>query len=110
MTIDERSNTIESSTVQFAKALADDTRQRIMAVCCCRWCSVGELVGEVDVGQSTVSHHLAILREAGLVHVRVQGRQTFYTLNQDAVTQCCGRLVTAFAPERELLIRPGEIE
>lgn len=100
----------ESNTVQFAKALADDTRQRIMAVCCCRWCSVGELVGEVGVGQSTVSHHLAILRQAGLVHVREQGRQTFYSLNQDAVTQCCGRLVTAFAPERELLIRPGEIE
>lgn len=88
-------------TMTFGKILADDTRQKIMATCCCRWCSVGEIVDEVGVSQPTVSHHLAVLREAGLVKVRQRGRQTFYSLNQDAVVRCCGQLVLDFAPETE---------
>lgn len=87
--------------VRFAKVLADDTRQRIMESCCCRWCSVGELVEEIGVSQPTVSHHLGVLREAGLVHFRREGRRAFYSLNQDAVARCCGRLVADFAPETE---------
>lgn len=83
----------------FAKALADETRQQIMAACCCQWCSVGELVERVDVGQPTVSHHLQVLRQAGLVEVRQQGRQTFYRLIQENVVRCCDRLVVDFAPE-----------
>ncbi len=68
--------------VDFAKALADETRQKIMEFCCCEWRSVGEITDEIGVAQPTVSHHLAILRDAGLVNVREEGRQTFYTLNQ----------------------------
>lgn len=93
--------------VRFSKVLADDTRQRIMSACCCRWCSVGELVVETGVSQPTVSHHLRVLREAGLVRVRREGRQAFYSLNQDAVARCCGRLVADFAPETEAAERLG---
>ena len=89
------------SPVRFAKALADDTRQEIMACCCCRWVSVGEIVDQIGVSQPTVSHHLAVLREAGLVHVRPEGKQTFYSLNQGRVASCCGQLIQVFAPESE---------
>jgi DNA-binding transcriptional ArsR family regulator len=58
-------------------------------------------VGKIDVSQPTVSHHLAILREAGLVHVREEGKQTFYALNQDRVVSCCGQLMIKFAPQQE---------
>src|SRR3989338_4223030 len=87
------------SPVGFAKAIADETRQQIMSLCFCRWCSVGELVEQMSVSQPTVSHHLAILREAGLVDVRPEGKQTFYTLNQNRVVACCGQIMTVFAPE-----------
>jgi ArsR family transcriptional regulator len=90
-----------SDPVLFAKALADDTRQRIMSLCCCRWLSVGEIVEKIRVTQPTVSHHLAVLRDAGLVRARDQGRQTFYSLNQDRVAFCCGQLMLKFAPEEE---------
>ncbi len=91
----------KTTSVDFAKALADETRQKIMRLCCCEWISVNDIVGKLDVSQPTVSHHLAILREAGLVSVREEGRQTFYTLNQDKVVDCCGVLMTAFAPEQK---------
>src|SRR5512143_1945846 len=87
--------------VLFAKALADETRQKIMALCCCEWLSVNEIVEKTNVTQPTVSHHLAVLREAGLVNVRAEGKQTFYSLNQDEVVSCCGQLMVKFAPEQE---------
>jgi ArsR family transcriptional regulator, arsenate/arsenite/antimonite-responsive transcriptional repressor len=84
--------------VLFAKAIADATRQQIMNLLCCSWLSVNDLVGKVEVSQPTVSHHLAILREAGLVNVREEGKQSFYSLNQERICFCCGQLMIKFAP------------
>jgi len=85
--------------VEFAKALADETRQKIMKLCCCEWISVTELVEQLDVTQPTVSHHLAILRDCGLVNVRHDGKQTFYSLNQERMVVCCDQLMVKFAPQ-----------
>jgi DNA-binding transcriptional ArsR family regulator len=89
----------QKDPVAFAKALADGTRQKIMNLCCCRWLSVGEIVDAVAVSQPTVSHHLAILREAGLVHTRQEGKHTYYSLNQEVVVACCGQIMQVFAPD-----------
>ena len=43
---------------------------------------LNEIVEKTNVSQPTVSHHLAVLREAGLVDVRHEGKQAYYTLNQ----------------------------
>ena len=87
--------------VLFAKAIADETRQKIMSECCCCWISVGDLTDKLKVTQPTVSHHLAILRDAGLVNSREEGKQTFYTLNQEHIAVCCGQIMLKFAPEEE---------
>jgi ArsR family transcriptional regulator len=87
--------------VEFAKALADETRQKIMKLCCCEWCSVTEIVEQLNVTQPTVSHHLAILRDNGLVNVRHEGKQTFYSLNQERIVACCGQLMVKFAPDEK---------
>lgn len=92
------------NAVEFAKALADDTRQQIMKLCCCEWCSVTQIVEQLNVTQPTVSHHLAILRENGLVNVRHEGKQTFYTLNQQRMVACCGQLMIKFAPDENLSV------
>ena len=90
-----------TSSVEFAKALADPTRQEIMSLICCRELSVGDIVEAVGVRQPTVSHHLAILRDAGLVSVRSEGKHTYYTLNQGRVALCCGNLIEVFAPQTD---------
>jgi ArsR family transcriptional regulator len=98
---------IESSMnpVEFAKAIADDTRQQIMHLCCCQWMNVTEIVTALQqVSQPTVSHHLGILRAAGLVKVRREGKQVYYTLNQDRLASACCTLTDNFAPERRLVI------
>ena len=85
--------------VLFAKAISDDTRQKIMSECCCCTLSVNDIVEKIGLSQPTISHHLAILREADLVTVREEGKQTFYTLNQERIAYCCGQLMVKFAPE-----------
>jgi ArsR family transcriptional regulator len=87
--------------VLFAKAIADDTRQKIMSVCCCCELSDNEIVEKIGFSQPTISHHLAILRDAGLVNIREEGKQTFYTLNQENIAVCCGQIMLKFAPEEE---------
>jgi ArsR family transcriptional regulator, arsenate/arsenite/antimonite-responsive transcriptional repressor len=94
-------NMKESQPVEFAKALADETRQKIMALVCCQSLSVGEIVEKLNVTQPTVSHHLSVLKDAGLVSAREEGKQTFYSLNQECLANCCGTLVINFAPETE---------
>jgi ArsR family transcriptional regulator len=92
---------MDTNSITFAKAIADETRQAIMRHLCCDWLSVNNVVERLDgrVSQPTVSHHLKTLQEAGLVSVRQAGRQRFYTLNQARMTECCGNLVQVFAPD-----------
>lgn len=104
----------ERDPVEFAKALADETRQIIMRLLCCRELSVGEVVAELHaagraVTQPTVSHHLATLRAAHLVRSRRDGQQTYYTLNQSQVAVCCGQILLRFAPQTDIALRvqPG---
>lgn len=89
------------SSVEFAKVLADPTRQEIMQLTCCEALNVSEIVDAVGVSQPTVSHHLAILRDAGLVSVRSEGKNTYYELNQECVALCCGNIMQVLAPETE---------
>ena len=92
--------------ITFAKALADETRQKIMSLCCCKWLSVGEIVEELHVSQPTVSHHLSILRSAGLVDSRREGKQVFYSLNQKKIADACCQLAGDFAPELDVILAP----
>jgi DNA-binding transcriptional ArsR family regulator len=89
-------------TVTFAKALADETRQKIMSLCCCRLLSVGDIVAVLDVAQPTVSHHLKILKNAGLVTSERQGKQVLYTLNQVRLAQGCCQVAGEFAPDENI--------
>jgi ArsR family transcriptional regulator len=94
------------NAVEFAKALADDTRQEIMRLCCCQWLNVGQIVDAINVSQPTVSHHLSILRTAGLVNVRREGKQVYYTLNQQRIAAGCCTLAENYAPEQEIIRVP----
>lgn len=98
-------NTSPIDPVDFARALADETRQKIMQLCCCQWLSVGEIVEKTNVTQPTVSHHLGILKQAGLVKTRRSGKMIYYTLNQNVLANSCCKLAENFAPEFPMEIK-----
>ncbi len=64
--------------LRIHKALADETRIRLMDVLLVRELNVGELVGVFGMGQSRISRHLRILSEAGLVECRREGLRAYY--------------------------------
>jgi DNA-binding transcriptional ArsR family regulator len=92
------------NTVEFAKALADETRQKIMALCCCEMVSVNDIVNKLDVAQPTVSHHLKILKNAGLVKSERRGKQVLYTIDQKRLVEGCCQVAEDFAPNQQIII------
>jgi len=85
--------------VEFCKALADDTRQRILEILLEGEKCVGDIVDAFTMSQPTISHHLSVLRQFGLVTSRKEGQQVFYTINRDNVVRCCGKLIAKFAAQ-----------
>ncbi len=65
------------------KLLSDPTRLRLVALMRREELSVAELQEILDMGQSRISSHLALLRQGGLVVDRRQGKKTFYSLTPD---------------------------
>lgn len=65
------------------RSLADATRIQIFTLLAHRDSpmTVGEIVAEMKVGQSTVSHHLKILHEAGFLLVEKRGTSSFFRIN-----------------------------
>ena len=87
------------SCVEFCKALSDETRQSILKMLQGREMSVGEIVEAFNISQPTISHHLNVLKNVGLVTSRKEGKQIFYSINQENVEECCGKMVANFCVE-----------
>lgn len=70
----------QDSVSGLLRALADETRLRILALVGQAELSVGEIARCLAMGQSRISNHLKVLREAGLVGERHEGSYTFCRL------------------------------
>jgi DNA-binding transcriptional ArsR family regulator len=68
-------------------AIADPTRRALLDRLRAGERSVSDLAGMFDMSQPAVSQHLRILREAGLVRQRPDGRRRVYTLRPDPLRQ-----------------------
>ena len=66
-------------------ALADPMRQDLVQLLARAELNVGEIAERVTLSRPTVSHHLNILRRAGLVRVRKHGREMHYRLNKEPI-------------------------
>jgi DNA-binding transcriptional ArsR family regulator len=64
--------------VKAAAAIADPTRRRLLELVRDREVPAGELAATFDVSRPAVSRHLRVLRQAGLVHERREGRLRLY--------------------------------
>jgi ArsR family transcriptional regulator, arsenate/arsenite/antimonite-responsive transcriptional repressor len=80
---------IAAEYASWFKALADATRIQVVSLLARRGepMNVGEIVGAVQVGQSTVSAHLKVLAEVGFVLAEHRGTATYYRIN-DACVDC----------------------
>ena len=71
----------------IAHALSDETRLAVLEVLRSGESCVCDLQSHLDVAQSRLSFHLRVLREAGLVADRREGRWSYYSLSAQAVEE-----------------------
>lgn len=70
-----------SQLLQFFKVLGNDSRLKIMGLLANEDRSVGELAELLAVKEPTISHHLSMMKDLGLVDVRAEGNVRIYWLN-----------------------------
>ncbi len=75
---------------QSFRALSDPIRRGILHVLQGGPMAAGDIAAHFDVSGATVSHHLAILRDAGLVLDEKQGKYIYYELNMSVVDELIG--------------------
>lgn len=79
---------IPQVVARFA-ALADESRLRILMQLRQSPCNVTTLTAELGIAQASVSKHLAVLKQAGLVDVERQGTQAIYRIDDRSVFDMC---------------------
>jgi ArsR family transcriptional regulator len=87
--------TLMSEVQSFLKALASEKRQEIMFLFMDRKeLTVNEVAQLVQIGQSTASEQLAILKRAGLLLSRKEGKEVFYYPNREQILASMQQLNT----------------
>lgn len=74
-----------AATADVFNAIAESRRRDILVFLAGSARPVGDIVDALGLGQPSVSKHLKVLREVGLVDVRRDGRQMFYRTNAEAI-------------------------
>jgi DNA-binding transcriptional ArsR family regulator len=74
-----------ATTSDAFNAVAEPRRRDILNYLALRERPVGDIVATLRLEQPSVSKHLRVLRDVGLVHMRIEGRQKFYRTNAEAI-------------------------
>jgi DNA-binding transcriptional ArsR family regulator len=74
-----------ATTSDAFNAVAEPRRREILTCLALRERPVGDIVATLGLEQPSVSKHLRVLRDVGLVHVRRDGRQKLYRTNAEAI-------------------------
>jgi len=74
-----------ATTSDVFNAVAESRRREILTLLVVKELPVGDIVALLKVDQPSVSKHLRVLRDVGLVHVRRNGRHKFYRTNAEAI-------------------------
>jgi ArsR family transcriptional regulator len=78
----------DEQVAKFAWAIAHPARVRILRILLARQaCICGELVDQMTLAQSTVSQHLKILKESGLIMGEIDGPKVCYWVNPTVLAQ-----------------------
>ncbi len=84
-----------NNVVKSCKALADETRLRILNLLMERECCVCEVMQVLDISQTRASRNLSILYAAGFLRYRKEGLWALYSVDRDGITPCQNLLTDA---------------
>ena len=93
----------ERHLTKVFKALSDGTRQEILRLLETQQRTVGEIVGNFNLSQPTISRHLSVLKEADLVLDQRHGQNVIYRLNHEALSGSMQEFFGQFRSCQEVL-------
>lgn len=83
-----RSRAVDAELAKLAWAIAHPARVRLLRLLIAKSaCVCGELVEMMPLAQSTVSQHLKILKEAGVIHGEIDGPKVCYCINPQGLAR-----------------------
>jgi DNA-binding transcriptional ArsR family regulator len=82
------------------KALADPSRREILRLLARGEMSAGDLSDQFDLAKASVSHHLAVLKDAGMIRSRRDGQQIFYSLDTTVLQDVLAHIWDLFGGSR----------
>lgn len=82
------------------KALADPTRREILRLLARGDMSAGEIAARFTMSKPSISHHLGMLKQAGLVQDERQGQSIIYSLNTTVFQEVLGWCMDVAGPDR----------
>ena len=78
---------IEKELAAYAKALGHPVRIKLLKILASGQCLGTDLFEQLELAQSTISEHLRILRQAGLIHAEVRHPRTCFSLKPEALVK-----------------------
>lgn len=81
------------------KALASEPRRRILNHLAGGPMTVGEIAAHFDMATPSISKHLSVLKDAGLVHEQKRGQYVIYSVAADSLTNALYGFLTPFCPD-----------
>lgn len=83
------------------RIISDPVRVRILRLLSCREMCACDVLAQLEISQSTLSHHMKVLRQAGLIHTRKQGTWMHYTINRAAFENLQDDLTALIQPDSD---------
>ncbi len=101
LSMGERMQAQAEAAAELLKALSNAQRLRVMCLLIDGEKTVGELNAEIELSQSALSQHLAVLREGGLVQTRREAQNVFYSVAEGPVQRLMRTLHDIYCPTED---------
>ena len=95
-------------TAKVLKAVSDPKRLRIVDMLSCGELCACEILEAFHITQPTLSHDMRVLTEAGIVNDRREGKNIFYSLNEERLTAFKGTLYEITTPKANCICHSKE--
>jgi len=87
------------------RALADPTRRQILSDLRNGELTAGQIAGRFTISAPSISRHLGVLKNAGLINERHDANRIFYSLFEERLALCVGGFLSSICPDQIVLRR-----
>lgn len=102
---DDNMDSEYSKHIAIFKAISDETRLKILDILSCGEMCACDILEEFSISQSTLSHHMKILSECGLVNAVRDGAWMRYTLNRETIDDTMSFLKTTTSDKEDCVCK-----